>query len=103
MDFIAGNGPGADVAHLIQQADGTIVTAAGVAQQVGIAAAEAGVSAGQAVATGQQMADQTIAAPRQHGGSGRAVGGAGRHRAVGCDHVVVQQLGRHFGGGGVVG
>ena len=49
-------------AHLIQQADGTIVTAAGVAQQVGIAAAAAGVSARQAVATGQQMADHGIAA-----------------------------------------
>jgi hypothetical protein len=52
----------ADVAHLIQQADGTVVTAAQLVHQASSAASAAGASIGQAVATGQQMADHGIAA-----------------------------------------
>lgn len=52
----------ADIANLVQGADGAVYTAAQIAQQVVAAANAAGVGAGQAVAAGQQMADQGIAA-----------------------------------------
>jgi hypothetical protein len=51
------------VSHLIQQADGTVVTAAQATQQAAAAAASGGApNIGQAVAAGQQVVDQGLAA-----------------------------------------
>jgi hypothetical protein len=51
------------VSHLIQQADGTVVTAAHAAQQAVVAASAGGApNIGQAVAAGQQVVDHGIAA-----------------------------------------
>jgi len=51
------------VSHLIQQADGTVVTAAHAAQQAVVAATAGGApNIGQAVAAGQQVVDHGIAA-----------------------------------------
>jgi hypothetical protein len=62
--FIASGLPGNDVPSLIQQADGTIVTAAQAIQQAasGASAAGLGVGIGQAVASGQKIVDHGIAA-----------------------------------------
>ena len=50
------------VSHLVQQVDGTVITAAHAAQQAVSAAGAAGVNVGSAVAAGQQLIDHAVAA-----------------------------------------
>jgi len=74
------------VSHLIQQVDGTVITAAHAAQQTVLAAGSAGVNVGRAVAAGQQVIDHAIS----------AIAG-GPVAAGNVPHVLGLSLGRHFG------
>ena len=75
------------ISHLVQQVDGTVITAAHSAQQAVLAATSAGVNVGQAVAAGQQAIDHAIAAIA---GGPVTVGNIASHFGL--------SLGRHFGG-----
>jgi hypothetical protein len=74
------------VSHLIQQVDGTVITAAHAAQQAVSAATAAGVNVGSAVAAGQQAIDHAIA----------AIAG-GPVAAGNVPHSLGLSFGRHFG------